>query len=79
MKRVLVDSSCIASIGYEPLERELDLEFRASREIYRYFDVPPEEHTAFLSAESKGTYLNEMFKPKGYRYLIIEPEKKRNY
>jgi len=77
MKRVLVDSSCIASVGYEPPERALDLEFRSGRKIYRYLEVPPEEHTDFMSAESKGAYLNEVFKPKGYRYLIIEPGKKR--
>ena len=79
MERVLVDSSCIASIGYDPRASELDLEFRVSMEIYRYFEVPAEEHTAFMSAESKGTYLNEVFKSKGYRYVIVEPEKKRIY
>jgi len=35
--------------------------------------VPPEEHAAFMAAESKGTYLNEVFKPKGYRYDIVQP------
>ena len=44
MNRVLVDSSCIASIGYESPECELDIEFRAGSKVYRYFEVPPEEH-----------------------------------
>ena len=73
MKRLPVDSSCIASIGYEPPECELDIEFRAGREVYRYFEVPPEEHAAFMAAESKGRYLNEVFKPKGHRYDIVQP------
>jgi len=73
MNRVLVDSSCIASIGYESPECELDIEFRAGSKVYRYFEVPPEEHAAFMAAESKGTYLNEVFKPKGYPYDIVQP------
>ena len=32
-------------------------------EVYQYFNVPAEEHTAFLAADSKGTYLNRHFKP----------------
>jgi hypothetical protein len=50
----------------------LELEFRQSGEVYRYFDVPAEEHAAFLGAESKGTYLNQQFKPRGYRYLRVQ-------
>jgi hypothetical protein len=68
MQRVPVESRSIASIGYAPQERVLELEFRQSREIYRYFDVPSEEYTAFLAADSKGTFLNQQFKPRGYRY-----------
>jgi|HubBroStandDraft_3_1064219.scaffolds.fasta_scaffold510959_1 hypothetical protein len=56
MQRVPVESRGIASIGYAPQERVLELEFRQSREIYRYFDVPSEEYTAFLAADSKGTF-----------------------
>ena len=34
--------------------RELEVKFRASGDVYRYFDVPGEEYAAFLAAESKG-------------------------
>lgn len=64
MQRVPVDSSRIASIGYAPEPQVLELEFRQSGEVYRYFDVPAEEHMAFLAADSKGAYLNVHFKPK---------------
>jgi hypothetical protein len=74
MQRVPVDSSSIASIGYAPERQVLELEFRASGEIYQYFDVPAEEHTAFLAADSKGTYLNVDFKPRQYRYQRIWPQ-----
>jgi KTSC domain-containing protein len=35
MQRVPVESSSIASIGYAPQERVLELEFRQSGEIYQ--------------------------------------------
>ncbi len=76
MQRVPVDSSSIASIGYAPQERVLELEFRQSGEVYRYFDVPADEYGAFLAAESKGAYLNQHFKPRGYRYQRIPPSSK---
>ena len=76
MQRVSVDSSSIASIGYAPEEQVLELEFRQSGEVYQYFDVPAEEHAAFLAADSKGTYLNLQFKPRHYRYHRVWPQEK---
>ena len=46
------------------------IEFRQSGEIYVYFEVPPEEHKALLAAESKGNYLNRVFKQRNYRYTV---------
>ena len=78
MRRIPVPSTSIASIGYVPKNRELEIEFRASGDVYRYFNVPTEEYAAFMAAESKGTYLNQVFKPRGYRYLVVlEGEKSR--
>jgi hypothetical protein len=71
MRRTWVNSSSIASIGYEVAKRELEIEFRESGDVYRYFDVPEEEYAAFLTAESKGTYLNQKFKERNYRYLRV--------
>jgi hypothetical protein len=71
------DSTSIASIGYQPVRRELDIEFRESGDVYRYFDVPGEEHAAFLDSESKGTYLNQVFKLRGYRYVVVSKGKRR--
>jgi hypothetical protein len=66
-----IESSVIASMGYQADQRILEIEFR-SGDIYAYFEVPEEEYTAFRNAESKGTYLNSVFKPRGYRYLQIK-------
>ena len=76
MQRVSVDSSSIASIGYAPEQQVLELEFRQSGEVYQYFDVPTEEHAAFLAADSKGTYLNLQFKPRQYRYRRVWSQEK---
>jgi hypothetical protein len=65
MQRVPVESSSIASIGYAPQERVLELEFPQSGEVYQYFDVPAEEYAALLAADSKGTYVNQQLKPRG--------------
>jgi hypothetical protein len=61
-------SSVIAAMSYNDETRTLTIVYRGKRGVYRYFDVPPEEFAAFRSAPSKGTYLNEVFKAKQYRY-----------
>jgi hypothetical protein len=71
MRRVRVDSSSIASIGYESAARALEIEFRESGDVYRYLDVPKEEFAAFLAADSKGSYLNQVFKLRNYQYLLV--------
>jgi hypothetical protein len=68
----------MASMHYDAKRQELEIEYRKSGDIYLYFDVPPEEYEAFMAAESKGTYLNRVFKPKNYRHIIIKHGKKRH-
>lgn len=70
MKREPVNSETIAAIGYDSRRCELDLEFRASGDVYRYFQVTAEEHGEFMAAASKGTYLNQIFKSKEHRYVL---------
>lgn len=67
-----MDSGTVASIGYEPSRRELDVEFRDSGDVYRYFGVSGGEHDEFMAAESKGTYLNQAFKAKGHPYRLVK-------
>ncbi len=75
MRRLPVNSTTIASVGYDPATRELAIEFRHTRDLYLYFDVPPEEYSAFMAAESKGSYLNQVFKPHAYRYWVVRSGK----
>lgn len=67
-----MDSTSIASIGYDPRRRELDIEFFQSGDVYRYSGVSAAEYAEFMTAESKGNYLNQVFKPKGHPYTVVK-------
>ena len=56
MKREAVDSSMIASVGYDPDDRILEVEF-TSGTVYQYEDVPPEEFMGLMNSDSKGQYM----------------------
>lgn len=64
-----VDSTCITAIGYNRLSSTLLIDFYNSR--YSYANVPSDVFEEFMEAPSKGTYLNEDFKPIGYSYTQI--------
>jgi 2-C-methyl-D-erythritol 2,4-cyclodiphosphate synthase len=75
VKRQPMDSSAITSMGYDPERHELEIEFADTEDIYLYFDVPAEEYQAFMAAGSKGTYPNQVFKAREYRYRVIRKGK----
>jgi hypothetical protein len=54
----------------------LDLEFRESGGVYRYFPVSAEEHSELMAAESKGSYLNRVCKAKGHPYRVVKRGRK---
>lgn len=51
-------STAISRIEYEPGTGALDVWFRDSGELYRYYDVPSRVHEAFRKAVSKGRFFN---------------------
>jgi len=57
MKRQPLQSSVLASAGYDPDTAVLELEF-TSGDRYRYFAVPPSVFRALLDADSPGAYFN---------------------
>ena len=61
MKRVSVESSSIASVGYDPEISTLEVEFRNTG-CYQYFAVPHHILENLMEAESKGAYLNAHIK-----------------
>ena len=56
MERTPVDSSNVASIGYDAEQMILEVEFNNSA-IYQYYDVPTQIYTDFLNSVSKGRFL----------------------
>jgi KTSC domain len=56
VQRVPVESTSVASVGYDPERRVLEIEFR-SGSVYQYSQVPQRVHERLMSASSKGRYL----------------------
>jgi hypothetical protein len=69
MNRIPVDSSAIASVGYDAATATLEVEITTGR-IYQYFDVPEATHQAFMSAESIGVFYNKVIKEQ-FRYAQV--------
>jgi ATP-dependent DNA helicase RecG len=55
MKRVNVDSSNLASVGYDAENKILEIEFNHGG-VYQYFDVPKDAYNELMEADSHGKY-----------------------
>ncbi len=62
MDRDIVDSSMIASIGYEQSSGTLEVEFRSSGQVWQYYDVPESTYNEVRAAGSVGKAFNAMIK-----------------
>jgi len=58
MEHEKVESSMIASIGYEQAELTLEVTFLNGK-IYQYYQVKPEIYEQFMGASSKGHFMND--------------------
>ena len=58
MRVTAVESTTLATVGYDEARQLLQLGFR-NRAIYQYFGVPALVHEALLGAPSKGSYFNQ--------------------
>jgi hypothetical protein len=70
MRRMPVSSSAVASVGYDPRTRTLEVEF-VSGDVYRYLGVPRRRYDELLAAESTGRYVNTEIKPR-YPYTRVD-------
>ena len=61
MRRRPIDSSAIASVGYDAAKEELEVEVRSGN-VYRYFDVPQEVYQDLLQAPSKGRFFGSFIR-----------------
>lgn len=57
-----VQSSNVASVGYDETSGELHVVFLNSPTVYVYLGVPREVFDGLMAAESKGSYLNREVK-----------------
>jgi len=69
MQRIPVESSDIVSIGYQPADKLLEVEFQGGR-VYQYRGVEPDIHLQFMRAESYGTFFFAHVNGK-YRYQKV--------
>jgi hypothetical protein len=58
IERTPVTSRAIASVGYDPAGRTLEVVF-CKGQVRRYFEVPPDVYHDFLAAKSKGRFYNK--------------------
>ena len=63
MNDIAVESSILATIGYDRTRELLQLELN-SRALYQYFGVPATVHEELLRAPSKGSYFNQTIRGK---------------
>ena len=69
MRVVTVESTTLATVGYDENLNRLQLEF-CSGAVYLYFGVPAAVHEGLLDSPSKGQYFNRAVRG-GYSYRQI--------
>ena len=62
MDRDTVDSSMIASIGYDQTSGTVEVEFRPNGQVWQYYDVPEITYNEVRSAGSLGKAFNALIK-----------------
>lgn len=67
MNRQSVESSNLASVGYDAENEILEIEFNHGGD-YKYFDVPENVYEELMSASSHGQYFDRNIKKAGYEF-----------
>lgn len=67
MERQNVESSNLASIGYDAKNEILEIEFNHGG-IYQYSDVPVNVYDELMNASSHGQYFDRNIKKAGYEF-----------
>ena len=63
-KIAYLNGTCLEIVAYSSVLNQLFVTFRASGDVYRYFDVPASEFLNLQIAESAGKYYNSDIKGK---------------
>ena len=65
MERIPIQSSNLASVGYDPENVTLEVEFSRGG-IYQYYGVPQHIYEGLINASSKGNFFHHNIKSAGY-------------
>lgn len=68
MERIPVQSTDLASVGYDPETLILEVEFLNGRSTYQYSGVPLEIYEGLMNAGSKGRFFNQFIRKGGYPF-----------
>jgi hypothetical protein len=71
IRRVPVDSTALATVGYSRRLRALEIEFRNGA-VYRYLEVGPDVYEALINARSKARFYDDNIRHR-YRSLHVRP------
>jgi len=71
MKRILVKSSNLHSVGYDKKSQILEIEF-LNGGVYEYSEIRKELHEGFMAAPSHGKYYDKFIKGQ-YPVTKLEP------
>jgi hypothetical protein len=71
IRRVPVESTALATVGYSKRLRALEIEFRNGA-MYRYLDVAPDVYDALLQARSKARFYDQNIRHK-YQSFHVRP------
>ena len=69
-RRIPVESTSLASVGFSLEHNVLEIEFRNGL-VYQYFGVPRALYEQLLAAESKGKFMNRFIR-RGFPQQRIE-------
>lgn len=70
MEREYVQSSNLASVGYDSGSQTLEVEFNNGG-IYQYAGVPQNVYDGLMNASSHGSYFDANVKKAGYTYTRV--------
>lgn len=76
MEREEIQSSVIASAGYDEDRQVLEIKFRTGR-IYHYRQVPRAVYETFMTADSAGKYFNDVIRTSYEGELVYDPGRPR--
>jgi len=70
MKRELVESEAIRSIGYDPVRRVQQVQFQSGA-VYDYLEVPEDVHLAVIRAASIGEAFSRCVRNAGFDHRLV--------